>query len=1506
MVLGARLCLTAWALVIGADDRRAMAEEPVRKIVLLAGDKSHGPGHHEYEKGAALLKECLDTSPNVSGLKTEVHLHGWPADPTVLEDAATIFLFSDGSDHDEKAHPLLRENRLETLGKLMDKGVGFVALHYTVFLPSKRGGEQFLEWIGGYFDYESGSNERRWFSEIGTHKTMPYAATKDHPICRGISPFELQEEYYYNIRFREKDSRWTPILKTPIPGKEADQVVAWCVERKGGGRGFGFTGGHFHANWGVENFRKLMLNALLWTARVEVPENGVESKLPITYEFAPKSSGSTRKTKSPSLPASFGNALPGKSAPVLAEAKSEYQKPPLTVECWARLDDHRSFNILVANGFKESASHWELYTTAGSGTFSVFIPGVSPSVIDSGKPIADGQWHSLAMIHEESRVRLLVDGDLVADTAVVAGISSASDGPLSFAAYPPQSLGCAGEIDEVRISRGVREIHAPSKEPFEVDEFTVGLWHFDSPEGIEKTVTFADASKIGNPARRDLAYPATPGTKEEPSTYRTTDNRVKFVRIDACPNESLLSVKVDAAGQLFVGGRDALFVYEPREDGSYSPRRELHRFPEHSWVNDIEIRGDDLYVMTNAALYLFPGGRVQRENLVPQRLVWGFPVDLHVTLHGLAWGPEGDLYFTSGDPLLNYGDFTRPDHWGHWTIYTQPEGTKVPYTGQGGVFRCRPDGSGLKIVARGTRGTFGIAFDRHWNLFTNDNDHESLPALYVPARLLHVVPGIDFSWPRGWFAQKNPERADLVDMMNTNLGREVPVAQSYYDEDFLPWEWRGNLLLARWGQRRVDRFPLQPRGATFTAPDLAILEGTSKARPVGVAVGRGGRIFAIISYLLQNEWSPTYPADVVMVTRSDDSADASFDGYSPANASAEKLWSELSSPSWWPRQRAHQEILRRGGHWLNQATDRLRVVGSDDPARAHLAWLAGASGSDEAKELVGGLLSDPDENLRLQGVRVLAEYPSLSNSSETFVAALADPSPAVQLAALAALRVRGVRPPLPSIQSLASSTDTYLRQSATLLLAEQGSLEDIQSLFRSAKSEERLAGVLAAGFRLTVPSAVGAIPDALPVKYESQNAAFTIQYDDRVIDLRSLGRVGSFTMAEKWKALSPTEEERQIFDLLVASLEDEKDPVRLQAAHFLSLLNDPRSEPSIAKAREESLKSRLASYAARSPGEIWVLGPFDDGGMGLDIVHPPEQGPIDLSAEYRDHDQRRQWRTENAKKGFDFRTLTSELAGKSFYVYFRFQSARPEKISLEATTDATTKLWHNGSEMPRRAGRVLDLQPGSNDILLRLACTQPSATLSLGFLAPADVHAVLPEYLGLATLAERLRSQPSGSDPAVISPEFAEVDWLKAVGEGDPEMGRRLFGADGIGCVKCHAIIPGQQGNGAPSLADAAKRFTVAHLVESILAPNRQVADVFRSTLLVTTDGEIHGGLAVAESEDTLELLLPNATRKRIAKAEIEDRKLQNVSSMPGGLVKTPDELKHLLAYLLGEHPKPP
>jgi hypothetical protein len=187
-------------------------------------------------------------------------------------------------------HPAIRGDHLQVLGELMKKGVGLGCYHYAVEIPKDKGGPEFLDWIGGF--YESGwSTNPHWDADI---KSLP-----SHPVTRGVRPFKIKDEWYYNIRFRDGMKGVTPILvakpddetrqgkssspRGPYPHVVAasgrEEILSWAVERPDGGRGFGFTGAHFHKNFGNEDFRKLVLNSLVWLTKTEVPANGVESKI---------------------------------------------------------------------------------------------------------------------------------------------------------------------------------------------------------------------------------------------------------------------------------------------------------------------------------------------------------------------------------------------------------------------------------------------------------------------------------------------------------------------------------------------------------------------------------------------------------------------------------------------------------------------------------------------------------------------------------------------------------------------------------------------------------------------------------------------------------------------------------------------------------------------------------------------------------------------------------------------------------------------------------------------------------------------------------------------------------------------------------------------------------------------------------------------------------------------------------------------------------------------------
>jgi len=259
-----------------------------KKLVLVAGKPSHGPGDHEFRAGCMLAEKCLDAAfeTGVKGpqLVTATYTGGWPTDPTAFDNADAIFFFADGGN----GHPVLQSNRLAQIDALAKRGVGIACLHYAVEVPKEKGGPEFLNWTGGYF-------EANW--SVNPHWTLAKTElAKGHPITRGVKPFETNDEWYYHMRFREPMTGVTAILSAVPPddtrtkpdgthsnnptvraGKGSREVLAWAYERPEGGRGFGCTGAHFHRNWANDDFRRMMLNALVWTAGLEVPSEGVVS-----------------------------------------------------------------------------------------------------------------------------------------------------------------------------------------------------------------------------------------------------------------------------------------------------------------------------------------------------------------------------------------------------------------------------------------------------------------------------------------------------------------------------------------------------------------------------------------------------------------------------------------------------------------------------------------------------------------------------------------------------------------------------------------------------------------------------------------------------------------------------------------------------------------------------------------------------------------------------------------------------------------------------------------------------------------------------------------------------------------------------------------------------------------------------------------------------------------------------------------------------------------------------
>jgi type 1 glutamine amidotransferase/cytochrome c2 len=632
---------------------------------------------------------------------------------------------------------------MKTIQKQINRGCGMMTMHFSTFVTDEQG-KSVLDWVGGYFGWQDAAGKANWYSKISQIETLEVAA-RDHAISRGVPRMvQLRDEVYWKLRFLPSDKRLTPIWRA-IDVKDADptaSTVAWAIERKDGGRGFGTSVGHAYRLWQDDGIRKLFLNAIVWTAKAEVPEAGVEAKFysdddvklalagvkgseravvespirvllftgnpahawhngekstpqiqvaleadnrirvdvssdlnelaatkltgysaivlnnyanwhdpkglsepakqafirflkgggglvvihfangafhyslpeagesdwpeyrqivrrvwdhhgrggaksghdafgkyavnvtavehPITAglkrfdvtdelyynqageqpieplitaiskdtkkdeplafayqydearvfqtllghseqtydsyeprEMLRRAVAWTARRKVIPLPADqeklaaakalpvalaegkFGKALDATKGGVLLKTTPEQSDPPLTVECWTKLNSKQGFNILVASEEKSSATHWELYSYAGSGVCSVFLPGRGGE-FKSESDICDGKWHHVGFALEAEKIRLFVDGKQVLDKAVTKLDQKAAKGEICIGRLVEASIGCEGLIDDVRISRGATGLHHVPEKPLTRSDATLLLISFDDAAEISK------------------------------------------------------------------------------------------------------------------------------------------------------------------------------------------------------------------------------------------------------------------------------------------------------------------------------------------------------------------------------------------------------------------------------------------------------------------------------------------------------------------------------------------------------------------------------------------------------------------------------------------------------------------------------------------------------------------------------------------------------------------------------------------------------------------------------------------------------------------------------------------------------------------------------------------------------------------------------------------------------------------------------------------------------------
>ncbi|GAA5146587.1 c-type cytochrome [Prosthecobacter algae] len=208
------------------------------------------------------------------------------------------------------------------------------------------------------------------------------------------------------------------------------------------------------------------------------------------------------------------------------------------------------------------------------------------------------------------------------------------------------------------------------------------------------------------------------------------------------------------------------------------------------------------------------------ENLATLDTVSDYP---HNGLSGMAWHPDGGLVFALGE---NFGK--------DWTL-TARDGSKVSGRGEGGIFRCTPEGKKMRRIARGFWNPFGLLVRKDGEIFAAENDPGSRP----PCRLLNIVEGADygFQWVYG-SAPVHPFVAWNGELRGT-LGMVHPCGEG----PCAVKELGGGVLIPSWSNHCVDYFPLTRQGAGYTSQRIELLRGSDFFRPVCMAQGPDGSFY---------------------------------------------------------------------------------------------------------------------------------------------------------------------------------------------------------------------------------------------------------------------------------------------------------------------------------------------------------------------------------------------------------------------------------------------------------------------------------------------------------------------------------------------------------------------------------------------------------------------------------------------------------------------------------------
>jgi quinoprotein glucose dehydrogenase len=881
-------------------------------------------------------------------------------------------------------------------------------------------------------------------------------------------------------------------------------------------------------------------------------------------------------------------------------------------------------------------------------------------------------------------------------------------------------------------------------------------------------------------------------------------------------------------------------------------------------------------------------------------------------LHGLRFGPDGKIYFSSGDRGLN--------------VKTAEGIVASPDTGA--VLRCNPDGSELELVATGLRNPQELAFDKHGNLFTVDNNADRGDK----ARLVYLVEGGDSGWrigyqflnsPTGlgpWNAEKMwyppwdgqaaflvPPIANVADGPS-GLTYHPGIAQlpKRYDDHFFLADFRGGA-----GQSGVRSFAVKPQGASFEMIDQH--EFVWSVLATDVDFGMDGALY-VLDWV--NGWEKTGKGRLYKVHDPDKAKDPQVvqvkklmaEGF--AERKTAQLLEFLEHPDMRVRQEAQFALAARGFDMI-APLGKVARQSKHQLARLHAMWGLGQLQRKykEAAQPLLALVEDADAEVRAQAAKLLGLAKSRP-VAEKLVALLKDAEPRVRFFAALALAKTGAAADVKAILEMLrdnADKDPYLRHAGVMALVGINDQKSLEEASRDTSVAVRLA-VLLTWRRLENPALARFLDDSEPrLVLEAARAINDVPISTALPQLAALLPRSGLSAPLLYRVLNANfrlgQAEQAKAVATFAGRSGAAEALRVEALKLLDQWARPSGrdrivglwrplEPRSVQLAVEALRPALGGIFS-GPDKVRQEGARLAAKLGIKEIGPallemvvdkkrPAQVRIEtLKALATLKDKRLSEAMEAALKDADPKLRTEGL---------RIQA----KLQPDKALAALKAVLESGSVSERQgAFTILGEMPGpAVDTLLSKALDQLLAGKT-----PPEVQLELLEAAGRRS-AQAIKDKLARYEGAKPKNDLL-AKYRESLAGGDAEEGRKLFFYKSeVSCLRCHKV-KGEGGEVGPDLTGIGSRQKRDYLLESIVNPNKEIAKGFETVVLTLTNGKIVTGIVKSEDAKEVRLITAEGQLVAVPKKQIDER-LAGRSAMPDDLMRflSRSELRDLVEFL--------